>query len=274
MAWPLACWPGSARFRAFTPTCSARSAARFSPARPSWPFRPPAPWPSSSLMSRRSTRGMSPARALFTLSVLTGLVMLAAGFFRLGSMLRFVPNTVMVGFISAVGVNIILGQLANLTGYKATGPTVSSAPSIRPAPRPTPPASLLIGNLTVALIVLLERTRSARWGWWPLSSSRRLASLSLAQAAWRPSAAWVPSPARCRCPRPRVLRLVPVTAGPGPVAGVRRAWSRGQSISANFPNPGGRYPEPPVTSSGRAPRTSSPGSSGGCRWAGPCPPLR
>ena len=61
------------------------------------------------------------ARALFTLSVLTGVAMLAAGFFRLGSMLRFVSNTVMVGFISAVGVNIILGQLANLTGYKAAG---------------------------------------------------------------------------------------------------------------------------------------------------------
>ena len=62
-----------------------------------------------------------PARALFTLSVLTGVVMLAAGFLRLGSVLRFVSNAVMVGFISAVGVNIILGQLANLTGYQAEG---------------------------------------------------------------------------------------------------------------------------------------------------------
>src|SRR5580704_11319560 len=62
-----------------------------------------------------------PARALFTLSLLTGIVMLAAGFLRLGSVLRFVSNAVMVGFISAVGVNIILGQLANLTGYKASG---------------------------------------------------------------------------------------------------------------------------------------------------------
>ena len=44
-----------------------------------------------------------PARALFTLSVLTGVVMLAAGFLRLGSVLRFVSNAVMVGFISAVG---------------------------------------------------------------------------------------------------------------------------------------------------------------------------
>src|SRR5271157_1305855 len=63
----------------------------------------------------------APQRALFTLSVLTGVVMLAAGLLRLGSALRFVSNAVMVGFISAVGVNIILGQLANLTGYHASG---------------------------------------------------------------------------------------------------------------------------------------------------------
>ena len=49
--------------------------------------------------------GDDAARALFTLSVLTGVVMLAAGFLRLGSVLRFVSNAVMVGFISAVGVN-------------------------------------------------------------------------------------------------------------------------------------------------------------------------
>jgi SulP family sulfate permease len=48
--------------------------------------------------------------------------MLAAGLLKLGSVLRFVSNAVMVGFISAVGVNIIFGQLANFTGYHATGP--------------------------------------------------------------------------------------------------------------------------------------------------------
>ena len=65
--------------------------------------------------------GDNQARALFTLSVLTGVVILAAGFLRLGSVLRYVSNTGMTGFISAVGVNIILGKLANLTGYKAAG---------------------------------------------------------------------------------------------------------------------------------------------------------
>ena len=58
-----------------------------------------------------------PARALFTLSMLTGVVMVAAGLLKLGSVLRFVSNAVMVGFINAVGVNIVLGQLGNFTGY-------------------------------------------------------------------------------------------------------------------------------------------------------------
>ena len=62
-----------------------------------------------------------PARALFTLAMVTGLIMIIAGFLKLGSALRFVSNAVMVGFISAVGVNIVLGQLANFTGYKAAG---------------------------------------------------------------------------------------------------------------------------------------------------------
>ena len=62
--------------------------------------------------------------------MLTGVIMLAAGLFRLGSVLRFVSNAVMVGFINAVGVNIVLGQLANFTGYQAPkGQTGSSAPS-------------------------------------------------------------------------------------------------------------------------------------------------
>ena len=68
-----------------------------------------------------------PARALFTLSVLTGVVMLAAGFLRLGSVLRFVSNAVMVGFISAVGVNIILGQLGRGGGGGGAGPRRGAA---------------------------------------------------------------------------------------------------------------------------------------------------
>ena len=56
--------------------------------------------------------GDDPAGALFMLSILTGIVMLGLGLFKLGTILRFVSNAVMVGFLNAVGVNIVLGHAA------------------------------------------------------------------------------------------------------------------------------------------------------------------
>src|SRR5271166_2768340 len=101
-----------------------------------------------------------PARALFTLSMLTGVIMLAAGLFRLGSVLRFVSNAVMVGFISAVGVNIILGQLANLTGYKAGGANrVIRAVNTFAHPGQLHLQTLAVGAVTIVLIVVIERTK-------------------------------------------------------------------------------------------------------------------
>ena len=76
-------------------------------------------------------------------------------------MLRFVSNAVMVGFISAVGVNIILGQLANLTGYKAEGANrVVRAVNTLIHPGELHLQSLAIGVLTIALILVLERTKA------------------------------------------------------------------------------------------------------------------
>lgn len=62
-----------------------------------------------------------PDRALFTLAIMTGIVMIIAGLLGGGRLVRFVPTAVMTGFITAVGVNIILGQLSNFTGYASEG---------------------------------------------------------------------------------------------------------------------------------------------------------
>lgn len=67
--------------------------------------------------------GADPARALFTLSILTVVIMLLAGLFKLGTLLRRVSNAVMVGFINAVGVNIVLGQLTTPPAMKLREPT-------------------------------------------------------------------------------------------------------------------------------------------------------
>ena len=71
----------------------------------------------------------------------------------------------MVGFINAVGVNIVLGQLANLTGYAAEGGNrVVRAVNTVIHPGRLDGRSLLVGVATVVLIVLLERTRLGALG--------------------------------------------------------------------------------------------------------------
>jgi SulP family sulfate permease len=100
-----------------------------------------------------------PAQALFTLSMLTGVVMIVAGLLRLGSVLRFVSSSVMTGFITAVGVNIVLGQLDDLTGYSSSGSNrVGRAVDLVFNLGEIDLSTLTVGAVTIALIVGLQRT--------------------------------------------------------------------------------------------------------------------
>ncbi|WP_430644773.1 SulP family inorganic anion transporter [Agromyces sp. GXS1127] len=106
-----------------------------------------------------------PDRALFTLAMLTGVVMIIAGLLRGGRLLRFVPTAVMTGFVTAVGVNIVLGQLSNLTGYESGEAnritrTFDLLFNIVRIDLPT----TIVGLASLALIVWLTRTRLASLG--------------------------------------------------------------------------------------------------------------
>ncbi|MCB1273235.1 MAG: SulP family inorganic anion transporter [Leucobacter sp.] len=110
-------------------------------------------------------RFSDPERALFALSIMAGLIMIAAGVLRLGRLLRFVSSAVMIGFIAGVGVNTILGQLGNFTGYAAQGSnrvlrTLDLLVHFWQVHLP----SLAVGAATLALIVLLNRTRLGAFG--------------------------------------------------------------------------------------------------------------
>ena len=59
--------------------------------------------------------------AVATLAMLTGVVMLVLGLLRAGTLIRFIPTAVLVGFVNAVAVNIVLGQLDTFTGYESEG---------------------------------------------------------------------------------------------------------------------------------------------------------
>lgn len=108
----------------------------------------------------RGSGGANPAAGLATLGVLTGTLMLLAGLLRLGSLVRFVPNAVLTGFVNAVAVNIVLAQVSAFTGYSSDRAnrltrlldTLLHVPSWNVR-------VLAAAVLTVALILLLERTR-------------------------------------------------------------------------------------------------------------------
>lgn len=190
-----------------------------------------------------SVQGAEGERALFMLAVLTGIVMLGAGLLRLGSMLRFVSNAVMVGFINAVGVNIVLGQLGNLTGYAAEGPNrVVRAVDTVLSPGRLDWTSVTIGLGTIAGVLLLERARAGGLGLvvavvatsaaaylFGLSSVATLDDLGVAVDG-------LPTPALPALAELPVL-IIPALS----LAFV--ALIQGAAISANFVNPDGRYPD-------------------------------
>lgn len=100
-----------------------------------------------------------PDRALFTLAILTGIIMVIAGLLRGGRLVRFVPTAVMTEFLTAVGVNIILGQLSNFTGFASQGSNrlVKLFDLLAHAPQWSI-ASLLVGVVVIGLILLSRLT--------------------------------------------------------------------------------------------------------------------
>lgn len=110
-------------------------------------------------------RFADPQRALYMLSIMAGVMMIVAGLLRGGRLLRFVPRSVMIGFISGVGVNTVLGQLGNFTGFDASGSNrVLRALNLVLNFLQIDLSSFAVGALTLALIVILQRTRLGALG--------------------------------------------------------------------------------------------------------------
>jgi SulP family sulfate permease len=97
---------------------------------------------------------------LFLLTLLAGLVMVVAGLLKLGRYTRFVSHSVMSGFLTGVAVNIICGQLGDLTGFAAEGPnSVAKAFDVITHPGDVKVASLLTGVGALVILFGLARTR-------------------------------------------------------------------------------------------------------------------
>lgn len=181
--------------------------------------------------------------ALATLAVLTGLIMLGLGLARQGSLVRFIPTSVLIGFVNAVAINIILGQLDNLTGYDSEGANrvVRALDTITHPGLLSLPA-LLVGLATIGLILLLERTPLGALGLVAavLVCSAGAAVLPGNKVTFLSDVTTVPH----SLPMPALPDLgltLPLLVPAVSLALV--ALVQGAAISGSIPNPDGRYPE-------------------------------
>ena len=183
-----------------------------------------------------------PSRTLFTLAMLTGVVMIVAGIFKLGSMLRFVSNAVMVGFISGVGINIVLGQVEDFTGYASEGSNrLTRTLDTIVNPSEIDGATLVVGLVTIILILVLERTRMG-----PLSLVVAVVVGSALVPIFDMDVAQlkdiVSIPEGLPHPEAPDLGKIPVLIIPAASLAFV-GLVQGAGITANFPNPDGSYPE-------------------------------
>jgi SulP family sulfate permease len=187
--------------------------------------------------------GAAAEAGLFTLSVMTGVVMLALGLLRLGTLVRFVPNAVLTGFVNAVAINIVLGQLSNLTGWSSdAGNRVTRSIDTLLHPLAWDWWSVAVGVATIVLILVLERTPVGALGLVVavVVTSALAAVLSLDSVKTLDDVASVPSTLpHLSLPDLSLVGGLVVPALSLALVGL----VQGAGISNSVPNPDGRYPD-------------------------------
>jgi SulP family sulfate permease len=100
------------------------------------------------------------AVALISLTLLVGIIQILLGALRAGTLVRFVSNSVMRGFLTGVAINIILSQFSDVTGYKSTlgNKTMRLVDTVL-HPQSINVPTVLVALLTVGVILGIGRTR-------------------------------------------------------------------------------------------------------------------
>ena len=121
-------------------------------------------------------------QALLATVLLSGILLTVIGLLRLGSLIRYIPHAVTVGFTAGIAVTILASQLKDLGGLKLPGaepgPVFSKLGALYQVLPTLNVAALAIGSGSAALIFALKYW----WPFWPgMLMAVVLASIS---AAW------------------------------------------------------------------------------------------
>ena len=186
------------------------------------------------------------AGAITTLALLTGLVMLIAGLLKLGRLLRFVSNSVVIGFLTGVSINVILSQLGDFTGYASeySNKVVKAIDTLLHLNQ-IDLQTTAIGLLTVAVILLVDRTRLRNFSmlFGMLIGSVVVVILGWIEVQLVSDVATIPDTLKLIT----IVQLPDLTLAPALIADAIAlaiiALVQGAGVSKAYPNPDGKYPD-------------------------------
>ncbi len=106
-----------------------------------------------------ATKGMS---GLFLATLIAGLLLILMGVFKLGNLIKFIPNTITIGFTSGIAITILIGQIKDFLG-------ITYAEGVKPVEAiekleanfefasTFSPAALLVGLVCLAIIIIYPK---------------------------------------------------------------------------------------------------------------------
>ena len=182
--------------------------------------------------------------ALVMLTILVGLFQLFLGFIKAGGLVRYVSNAVLIGFMTGIALNIILGQLGDFTGYYSEySNKVVKAIDLVFHLGQIDGQTTIIGFITIGLILgigRIKRLSNFSMMLALIGSSALVIVLGWTSVEVIKDIATIPS----GFPRPVLpdLSLLPRML-PGAIAVGIIGLVQASGVSKSVPNPDGNYPE-------------------------------
>ena len=181
---------------------------------------------------------------LVVLGLLVGVFMLIFGFLNLGSLVRFISNAVMTGFLAGLGVLTILGQVGDLTAYYSdAGNKVARTIDTILNWQEIDLATLAVGLLTIGIIVVVDRTRFEKYSLLAgvLLTTILVALVEPTSVAIVGDTTEIPrSLPNLNLPDPSLILALLLPA----VTIAIIALVQAAGVSGSIPNPDGEYPDP------------------------------
>lgn len=191
-----------------------------------------------------SFSGEQHAGGLAALALLAGVIMAVAGWLKAGRLLRFVSNSVVIGFLTGVSLLVVLSQLGDLTGYSsAYANKVAKTLDLLRHLGQIDPYTTAIGLLTILVIVAAGKTRLSNFAMLigMLAGSAALIVTGWASVQQVSDVAIIPTSLPLpKLPDPSLWPILIVDA----LAIAVIAMVQGAGVSKAYPNPDGEYSEP------------------------------